>query len=106
MSVRLVLETLTRVPDGAGGFAEVWAERGAVWADMRAGSGTEGARGEVVEGRVTWRITLRAAPAGDPARPRADERLRLGARVFLILAVAEADGGRALTLFAREEVAA
>jgi head-tail adaptor len=106
MSVRLTLEALTRVPDGAGGFAEVWTPRGVLWGTMVAGSGGEAVRGELVEGRVPWRITVRAAPAGSPARPKPEERLRLGQRVFVILAVAEAAGGRMLTLFAREEVAA
>jgi head-tail adaptor len=106
VSVRLVLEALTRVPDGAGGFAEVWTPRGVIWGEMAAGSGGEVVRGELVEGRVPWRITVRAAPEGAPSRPKPEERLRLGDRVFLILAVAEVRGGRFLTLFAREEVAA
>jgi head-tail adaptor len=106
MSVRLVLEALTRVPDGAGGFTEVWSPRGVLWGEMAAGSGGEAARGELIEGRVAWRITVRAAPVGAPSRPKPDERLRLGDRVFLIQAVAETRGGRFLTLFAREEVAA
>ncbi|MFN3642332.1 MAG: head-tail adaptor protein [Gemmobacter sp.] len=106
MSVRLVLETLVKVPDGAGGFAAVWQPRGTLWAEMAAGAGGEAFRGEVTEGRVPWRIRVRAAPEGVPSRPRPDERLRLGTRVFVILSVGEAPGGRYLTLFAREEVAA
>jgi hypothetical protein len=106
VSVRLVLEARAQVPDGAGGFAEAWVPRGTLWAEMAAGAGGEAVRGELLEGRVPWRISVPAAPAGAPSRPRPEERLRLGARVFVILAVAEAPGGRRLTLFAREEVSA
>lgn len=106
MTVRLVLESLVRTADGAGGFAEAWVPRGTLWARMRPGAGGEAVKGELVEGRVPWRIEVRAAPAGAAARPRPDERLRVGDRVFVILAVAEAPDGRRLTLFAREEVVA
>ncbi len=52
-------------------------------------------------------ITLRAAPVGSTARPRPEQRLRLGARIFTILAVAERDAtGRYLVCFSREEVPA
>jgi head-tail adaptor len=101
---RLVLEAVTRVPDGAGGFAEAWVGRGAVWAEMVPGGGREVVEGGADLARVPWRITLRAAPEGSPQRPRPGERLREGARVFAVLAVAERDPeGRYLTLAAREE---
>ena len=49
-------------------------------------------------------ITLRAAREGDPRRPRPGQRFRMGARVFPIEAVAEADGaGLWLDCVAREE---
>jgi head-tail adaptor len=44
---------------------------------------------------------------GSDRRPRPDQRFREGARLFRILAVAEADAqGLYLTCFAREEVVA
>ena len=56
------------------------------------------------ESVVAWRITLRAARLGDPRRPRPGQRFRMGARVFPIEAVAEADGaGLWLDCVAREE---
>ena len=55
---------------------------------------------------IQW-APLRAAPMGSVARPRPEQRLRLGARIFTILAVAERDAsGRYLVCFSREEVPA
>lgn len=89
--------------DGAGGQAIAWQSLGVLRAELRAGAGRE-AEGVVPMGRVAWRITVPAAPAGHPARPRPGQRLRLGARVFSVLAVAEADPrGRYLTCHATEE---
>jgi hypothetical protein len=56
---------------------------------------------------MLFRIFTRAAPQGSPQRPRPDQRLREGARVFTILAVSEADAAGAwLVLRAMEEVPA
>lgn len=104
---RLVLEEAVRVPDGAGGLSESWAPVGELWAEVKAGPGRERAGEHVTLSAVAYRIVVRAAPPGDPMRPRPDQRFREGARVFRILAVSEADGqGRYLTCHAREEVLA
>jgi head-tail adaptor len=103
----LTLETATRVPDGAGGFTSQWNAVCTHWAEITSGAGRMTAGEEVFVSQVPYRITLRAAPVGQPARPRPDQRLRLGARIFTILAVAERDAaGRYLVCFAREEVPA
>ncbi|MFC5736369.1 head-tail adaptor protein [Sinirhodobacter huangdaonensis] len=103
---RLVLEAPARVADGAGGFGAGWTVRGTLWAGMSAGSGRARAGEDVALGTLSWKIVVRAAPAGSPRRPEAGQRFRDGARIFAILAVAEADpGARYLTCFAREEVA-
>lgn len=103
---RLVLEAAQRVPDGAGGFAETWVELGTLWADIRARSGRERAGEAVALSATGYRILVRAAPHGAPSRPVPGQRLRQGARVFAISAVAEADAdGRYLSCFAEEEVA-
>ncbi|WP_114964945.1 head-tail adaptor protein [Alkalilacustris brevis] len=102
---RLVLEAPETVADGAGGFTQGWAVLGTLWAELRAGTG-RGARlgGVVPVGRIPWRITVPMAPPGALARPRPDQRLREGARVFRILAVAEADTrGAYLTCYCVEE---
>ena len=104
---RLVLEEVERVPDGAGGFAEVWAARGVLWGHVKAGAGREAAADFATLSTVPYRITVRAAPAGAPSRPKPDQRFREGARMFRILAVTEDGGaGSYLVCFAREEVAA
>ena len=104
LNVPLTLETPVRESDGMGGFRIVWRGLGQIWAEMRSGGGTE-TRAEVgPQSRVGWRITLRAAPAGDPRRPRPEQRLRMGNRLFRINAVAESDPrGRWLICFAVEE---
>lgn len=103
----MVLEEVATTPDGAGGYTSTWTELGTLWAELRAGSGTQ-QRGTIApEGRMSFRIYLRAAPQGSPQRPRPDQRLREGARVFTILAVSEADPqGAFLLCHAREEVPA
>lgn len=104
---QLVLEAPERVPDGAGGFIEVWSELGVLWAQMKPGTGVERAGEFVTLASVPWKITVRAAPEGSPRRPRPEQRFREGTRVFRILAVAEADAGaHYLICFAREEVVA
>ncbi|SOC07676.1 head-tail adaptor protein [Rhodobacter maris] len=103
----LVLEEARRVSDGAGGFALDWQPLGTLWAEVSAGTGSERAGEFVTLASVPWRIVVRAAPVGSPRRPRPEQRFREGARIFRILAVAEADAeGHYLTCFAREEVAA
>jgi len=104
---RLVLEEATRTSDGAGGFTTVWTELGVLWAAIAAGTGRERSGESVTVSQVGYRITVRAAPTLSVRRPRPDQRLREGARVFRIVAVAD-DGadGRYLTCFAQEEVLA
>lgn len=107
MRVRLALEAPERIGDGAGGYRVSWRRLGWLWAAMDAGSGRR--RGAQVgpESVVRWRITLRGAPVGDPRRPLAGQRLRQGARLFRIEAVAERDtAGRWLECFATEETGA
>jgi head-tail adaptor len=103
---RLVLEAPERLPDGAGGFSETWLSIGEVWAEVTPLSGREVASGGGVLSQSAQRIVLRAAPEGSSMRPRPDQRLREGARIFTILAVTERDqNGRFLTCITREEVA-
>lgn len=104
---RLVLESVTRNSDGAGGFVESWAALGELWAQIRPRSGGERDREDVGVSRLDVRVTVRAAPVGSSKRPDAGQRFREGARIFRILAVTEPDvSGRYLTCLAREEVAA
>ena len=95
----LVLQTPTRVADGAGGFVLAWVSEGVV-----PGAGSEAAGVEVNLAKVPYRITVRGAAVGSPQRPRPEQRFEDGSRHFLILAVTERDpNGQYLTCFAREE---
>lgn len=103
----LVLEAPVRVADGAGGYTEAWEPLGEIWAELSAGTGRETAGEMVTLSTVGYRIVVRGAPIGDPARPKPEQRFREGARVFRIAAVAERDPrGHYLTCFAREETLA
>lgn len=104
---RLVLEAPVRADDGAGGFAQAWAERGEVWGRVSARSGRERGLAETPVASVAYRIVVRAAPHGSAMRPQAGHRLRDGAQVFVIRAVAErGEDARHLTCFADAEVVA
>jgi len=101
----LVLEEAQRTPDGAGGYTEAWVQLGTLWAQIKAGSGSETQDGGISLSRTSFRITVRAAPYGAPSRPRPEHRFRNGTRIFRILSVAEHDtGARYLTCVAIEEV--
>lgn len=101
----LTLESGVRVPDDAGGFRLEWQALGALWAEVRAGTGAERAGEFVTLASVPYRIVVRAAPEGSDRRPQPDQRFREGGRVFRILAVTEADPAlHYLICFAREEV--
>ncbi len=102
----LVLEGVARASDGAGGYVETWTVLGTLWAAVRPGAGSDVPGEEQILAAVPYRIIVRGAPSGSTSRPKAGQRFREGARLFPILAVAEADpDGRFLTCFAREEVA-
>jgi head-tail adaptor len=101
----MVLEGPTRVADGAGGFQLVWQARGELWAALKPGTGREVAGEEVLVSQAPYRITVRGAPVGAEGRPKPEDRLRDGLRIFTILAVTEADPrGQYLICHAREEV--
>jgi SPP1 family predicted phage head-tail adaptor len=101
---RMALERAVQAADGAGGYATAWAELGSLWAALTPRSGREANVAGASLSRMSWRITLRAAPEGSEARVRPGDRLRMGARVFAVRAVAD-DAASALYLscFADEE---
>lgn len=102
---KLVLESVVRVADGAGGYLETWQPVGTLWAAMKSGTGREKAGEFLTVSSTTLRITVRAAPFGAPRRPTPDQRFTEGTRIYRIQAVTEADNeGRYLTCFAQEEV--
>ncbi|WP_422073661.1 head-tail adaptor protein [Tranquillimonas rosea] len=107
LSRRLELQARVGVPDGAGGLSESWETLGVLWAAMDRRTGRETAAPGGPVGLTRWRITVRGARVGSPARPVPGQRFREGARCFAIRAVGEADPrGRYLLCDADEEVAA
>lgn len=103
---RLTLEAREATPDGSGGRALTWRPLGEIWAEMTARGGREEVAGGAPRSVTSWRIMVRGAPVGAPSRPRPEQRLREGERVFDILAVAEADAaGRYLEILAEEGLA-
>jgi SPP1 family predicted phage head-tail adaptor len=102
---RFVLETRQVTADGAGGAVVSWQSVGLLWAHVT----TRTAREDFIAGqgrpRVWFRIFVRAAPPGAASRPRPEQRLREGDRIFNILTVAEHDlFGRYLEIVAEEGV--
>lgn len=103
---RLTLETRESASDGAGGQVVSWRALGELWAEVTPRTGREIFVGERPASRLSYRILVWGAPVGAASRPRADQRLREGERVFDILAVAEHDpAGRYLEIVAEEGLA-
>ncbi|MEO1000905.1 MAG: phage head closure protein [Pseudomonadota bacterium] len=100
---RLLLEERQGAPDGGGGYGESWVVLGTLAAEVTPRSvGRELSAGRTTA-RMGFRIVVRAAAEGSPARPRAGQRLRAGARIWDVLAVSEADAeGRYLRIEAEE----
>lgn len=101
---KLVLETPERLNDGSGGFVEGWVPLGVLWAEVAPSTGRETAMTGTAVSQMRYRITVRGAAVGQPARPAAQQRFREDTRVFTIEAVTERDPeGRFLVCFAHEE---
>ncbi|MEZ5923909.1 MAG: phage head closure protein [Hyphomicrobiaceae bacterium] len=86
---RVVLEDLVRTPDEAGGAVESWTAIATLFAAVRALSGSEGARFDRIDARVTHEIVIRHRSDVRPAM-----RFRLGPRLFEIIAARDDDGRR------------
>ena len=103
----LMLEQETQTADRAGGFLQDWTVVGAHWADIQPGSGREtSGRGASVS-RVAFKITMRSAPIGSDARPKAGQRFRGHGQIYAIHAVSESSAGaRYLTCTTTQETVA
>jgi head-tail adaptor len=107
LSRRLTLEKVMRTADGAGGYVEVWAPVGVLWANVDARSGRERNGSGAPISVVRYRIVVRSAPEGSDMRPRADQRFTDGTHAYVIDAVAPHDeAGFYLECWARIEVVA
>ena len=104
---KLALQDPVRTPDGAGGWSVTWTTLGHLWAEVRHGRGRALTVATLDVARVPLNIIVRAAPVGDDRRPRAEQRLVDGGRVYRILAVREVGTeARFLDCVAEEEVVA
>ena len=91
LSRQLELQERVLTPDGAGGFAQEWQTAGVLWAAVDARSAAERLIGGRNVSGVMYLITVRAAPHGQPSRPKPQQRFADGERIFSILAVADDD---------------
>lgn len=101
---RLTLEVRAGVPDGGGGERTAWAALGTLWAELRPSRGRESVIAAREASSVTHRLAVRHASPGSPRRPHPEQRMRLGARVFDVVAVAEHEVPGYLTVWVREGV--
>jgi head-tail adaptor len=102
---QLTLEAPQRADDGQGGFDITWQPLGTLWAEVTARVGRETRMEEAPVSLANYRIVVRGAPVGDPARPVPGQRFRQDARVFHVHAVVETDAdARFLTCFSSEEI--
>ena len=104
---QLTLEAPQKVADGAGGYTTTWAPLGQLWASCQPRAGRERGQGGAPISAVSYKIVVRGAPPGSPARPRPEQRFRDGGRIFNIHAVTELDDNAMyLACYAEEEVVA
>ncbi len=84
---KLILEAPQSLPDGAGGYRQIWQQLGTIWADVSPLSGQEVQEGTAPRNQVKHRIVVRAAPPGSDRRPEVRQRFREGDRVYRIQSV-------------------
>lgn len=106
LSRKLELQTLTRTPDGAGGYVGAWQTLGTHWGAVEPGRGRIETGDGHVRTRASYKITIRAVPPVSPSRPKAGQRFWDGSRAYLIRAMADAADARHLICYADEEAAA
>lgn len=95
---RIVLESKVLTADGGGGFAETWEAYAVVWAVFELGRGSESLSAGRPEMRVSCRFTIRRR--GDVC---ANHRVRIGARLFAVLAtIDEGRKSASMTLLCEE----
>ncbi|MEM8790800.1 MAG: head-tail adaptor protein [Pseudomonadota bacterium] len=86
---QFTLETPVESPDTGGGVSRSWNPIGILWGAVTTRSSREDLTGLRAASTIRHRVVVRSAPVGSPQRPRADQRLRRGDRVFAILGVTD-----------------
>jgi SPP1 family predicted phage head-tail adaptor len=82
LNQRGVIEAQTLVPDGAGGYSASWTTVANAWVSLEPMSGADVFGPDASESRVRHRIVLRRLDG-----VAAGQRVRIGARAFLIRAL-------------------
>ena len=96
----LVLSRLVPVPDGAGGYAESWADEATVYASLEPVRARAARAGEQALEHVTHRVTMRFRSGVE-----AGMRFTSGARTFHIVTAHDPDeSGRYLVATVREDL--
>ena len=99
LRLRLVLEKPGETPDGAGGATRAWSAAGILAAEVIPVRPEERGSGEGLADLTLHKIIIRHRDDVAPG-----DRFRIGARIFLILAVTDPDeDGRYLVCLAEEE---
>jgi SPP1 family predicted phage head-tail adaptor len=96
---RLVLEAPVETPDGSGGVSRSYAPVATVWAALTATGDRADTSAGALGAVVTHRIVIRVGP-----EVTVRHRLRLGARIFRIVAVRADGDGQFLTIHAEERM--
>lgn len=86
MRHRLQLQEAVTLPDGGGGNIVTWTDVAEIWAAIRPVSGGEVVEADALQGRISHVIDVRFRAGITPRH-----RFRLGARIFDIRAVIDAD---------------
>nr|WP_231388628.1 head-tail adaptor protein [Pseudooceanicola algae] len=100
-----MLEVSQDVPDGSGGYQQVWSTLGMLWAEVLPGAGSTVSRGGIAAQVQKYKVTVRSAPVGASSRPVPGQRFRDEIQTLVIETVADRDPqGRFLICQAREEL--
>jgi SPP1 family predicted phage head-tail adaptor len=96
---KLTIQTLTRTPDGYGGYTKAWNDFATTWAKIQPLRGDERYKAQQVMNTVSHKITLRYL---DGIKPQM--RAISGSRIFNILAVINVEEKNELIELLCEEV--
>lgn len=83
---RIIIQQLTRTPDGGGGYTEDWTTFASVWADVYPLKGTERYEAQKVQASISHRITARYRAGVKPSM-----RVNYNGRIFGIDAVIDVE---------------
>lgn len=79
LNKRVIIQTVSRVSDGAGGVTETWADTATVWASVAPATGNEQFQADQLDSRVSQIVTIRHR-----AGVLTSQRILFGARTFSI----------------------